>query len=165
MEKLSMLNHNIYLKASNTLEDQLVLLKNPISKGDKTCPQEIIQKIMLRPGLWVSIMDFTPSKAFTLEYEKKQSTIDFGYILSGAMRRQFHSRSTEKMEFENRSGMAGVVFIPESEGILEIQRQQKILVFHIHITPELLHSFLKEDLSILPSAFKTVLDGSKKDLS
>ena len=114
--KTTMSSHSLHSQCSNTFEEQLVYIKHCSGEPHPAFCKKIIQTIKLRPGLWISIMDFTPSAPLTLKYEKKQSTIDFGYLLSGTMRRQIQSRSTERMELQNRAGMAGITFIPESQG-------------------------------------------------
>lgn len=121
--------------------------------------QDIMQRIQLRPGLWLSIMDFISEKPMTLNYEKKQPTIDFGCILAGDMRKRLPGGSGDGLEMNNSAGMGGISFIPEPEGTIEIQADKKVLVCHVHIDPGVLHSLLQEELDVVPPDFKKILEG------
>ncbi|MCP4118653.1 MAG: helix-turn-helix transcriptional regulator [Desulfobacteraceae bacterium] len=132
----------------------------PGPAGEKSVShREVVQRIQLRPGLWLSTMDFMPDRPLTLKYEKKQPTIDFGCILAGEMRKRPHGRSPDRMEMNNGAGTGGIAFIPEPEGALEIQADKRVMVCHAHINPRVLHSLLREELDVVPPDFKKILEG------
>ena len=111
----------MHFQHANTFQEAACLhQKAAVTSLHTAFCKKIIQTIELRPGLWISIMDFYPFKALNpLNMKKKQSTIDFGYLLTGTMRRQIQSRSTKKTEFRNRCRNGGHHFhsrIPRHPG-------------------------------------------------
>jgi AraC-like DNA-binding protein len=66
------------------------------------------------------------------------------------------------MEMSNSAGMGGISFIPEPEGTLEVQADNRVLICHVHIDPQVLHSLLQEELDIVPTAFKKILEGCEQ---
>lgn len=127
--------------------------------------QEIWRETELRPGLWLSVMDVKPEKAVMLRYEKRNPLISFGFVLAGEMWNRLQSPSMPKMELTNRAGLGGILFLPESEGRVEIPAQKRIQMLHVHVDPKLLYSMLQDELGILPSDFKPVVEGANKGYS
>jgi AraC-like DNA-binding protein len=131
----------------------IVTIKNAPEQG-------MLCKTELRSGLWLNVMDIQPEKALMLKFEKKAPYIDFGFVLAGNVKRRFRSASTDSMELNNKAGGGGVLFLPESEGIVEIPARKRLLILHIHVKPQVLHSLLQDELAIAPSDLKPILEGS-----
>ena len=45
------------------------------------------QEICIRPGLWMSMINFASTRPICLEYEKQYPVIDFGFVISGNIRK------------------------------------------------------------------------------
>lgn len=99
-----------------------------------------------------------------LHFERKTPYVDFGFVLTGDVRRSFKSASTDHMELTYKAGRGGVLFMPESEGMVEIPAHQRLLILHVHVRPQVLHSLLQGEPSIIPEDLRPILEGcSRKD--
>ncbi|GBC59673.1 AraC family transcriptional regulator [Desulfonema ishimotonii] len=121
--------------------------------------RKVWNKNELRPGLWLNVIDVKPEKPVIIKYEKKSSLIDFGFVLTGDVRKSCRGMSANKMELNNRAGGGGVSFLPESEGVVEIPGQERIRILHVHVDPGILYSLLQEELDIVPDDFRSVVEG------
>ena len=128
----------------------------------KDCRQlQLLREMRLRSGLWLSVMDVKPEEGVRFRYEKKTPFIDFGFVLTGAMRNNLHSRATGQIEVNNRTGRGGIAFMPHSEGVVEIPAQQKMQILHVHVEPQVMHSLLEGELDVIPPELKPVVEGGE----
>ena len=141
-----------------------VQIKPPdFSDKDNFTYEGIWKSEELRPGIWVSIMDFKPVETITFKYQKHKPLIDLGFILEGDISNSFQSRSADITTIDSNSGMGGVLFAPEAEGTVEIKASKKMQAVHVHIEPELLHSLMQGELGNISTDLKKIVEGSKQE--
>lgn len=119
-----------------------------------------VQEMMLRPGLWLSILDIRPDKALSFRYQRENAYVGFGFVLAGDMCTRVSSASSAAMDLEHRAGLSGIQFMPESEGVVALPAQKRMMILHVHMAPHLLHDLLREELHVLSRDFRRIVEGA-----
>ncbi|WP_160712266.1 helix-turn-helix transcriptional regulator [Halodesulfovibrio sp. MK-HDV] len=120
--------------------------------------ESVWREIELRPGLRVSSFESTPSSDFSFSYQKKNSYLDFGFFLEGAIVNNLYETTTGAHRLENFAGYGGLGFFRELSGMVESAAQVKARIIHLHISPELLYELLVEDIHAVHDDLKNLLE-------
>lgn len=127
-------------------------------RGDATPPR--LRETELRPGFWLSVMDFVPRAAVRFRYEKHYPLVDFSFVLAGDMRNNLHAGPVSAREIANRTGAGGVGFLPGATGLVEIAAGQRLQLLHLHIEPRLLQGLLEGQWDSVPEDFRRAVEGA-----
>ncbi|WP_051249573.1 helix-turn-helix transcriptional regulator [Maridesulfovibrio zosterae] len=120
--------------------------------------EPVWREMKLRPGLRVSAFEGTLSSDFSFSYQKKNTFLDFGFFLEGAIVNNLCETSIGPFRIENFAGYGGLGFFQEMAGSAEPAAQGKVRSIHLHIIPELLHELLAEDIHAVHDDLKNLLE-------
>jgi AraC family transcriptional regulator, transcriptional activator of the genes for pyochelin and ferripyochelin receptors len=145
---------NSYKELSNSINYFKYFHKN------KNLPlQNVRREINIRPGLWLSIIDFSPKEEVYIHYEREEPIITFCFVISGNVKNKVLSERYGEKDSKNKSGLAGIQFLHAPKGIIEILPQKKVKLLYIYMTIEFLQSLLKNDFNMIKPDFRNILEG------
>lgn len=120
---------------------------NPESAADalpeslKNALHEPVRHLEIRPGLSLSLVDFTPTEDFCIDFETDQAPLEFSFHAAGHARyRVFHPGG--KHRFDAAPGLNVASAFPHSEGIMAFFARGPIRMAALHITPEFFQGYL-----------------------
>ncbi|CCK78223.1 helix-turn-helix transcriptional regulator [Desulfobacula toluolica] len=135
----------------------------PFPGSDGSSPNESVswghREVCIRPGLWMSLINFTPSSQVCLEYEKQFPVIDFGFVISGNIQKQSQGPDSYPDELQVRSGISGVRLENRQSGSFVVPAQQEHQILHLHMTLPFFRKVLKDESQVLPKGLRAVLKG------
>ena len=118
------------------------------------------QEICIRPGLWMSMINFSSDTQVCLEYEKQYPVIDFGFVISGGIRKLTGRLGSGPKELQGRSGLSGVRLETGRFGQFTIPADTKLQLLHLHMTLPVFRTLIKQGRTILPPELQEVLKGA-----
>ncbi len=130
-----------------------------VGTGDYFNELNIRREINIRPGLWLTIIDFSPKEKVHIHYEREKPIINFCFIISGGV---INKVLSEKSEAENKSGLAGIQLLYEPKGIIEIPPQKKVILLHVYMTIEFFRSLFKNDFEVIKPDFRSIIEGNSR---
>ncbi len=89
------------------------------------------QEIYIRPGLWMSMINFFSDTPVCLEYEKQYPVIDFGFVISGGIKKHtVCSSGSGPKQMRVKNGSSGVRMENRQTGMFTIpgDAKQQILL-------------------------------------
>lgn len=116
------------------------------------------QEYHVRPGLSVSVFDASLPEDFSFSYCKENPFIDFGFFLEGDFVNEMHDTPIGSLKVDNRAGKSGVGFFREMAGTVNIPARKKTRLVHLHVLPDVLEAMLREDVGIVSSKLRNVLE-------
>jgi len=119
--------------------------------------QKVRQEMNVRPGLWLSKINFFPQQEIHMKYKRKYPVVDFGFVISGDIKKNIEKNSCSLKEQHVKTGINGVQYAREQEGHFTINPGTKQQILHIHASLPFLKGLLENDYSILPPYFKSLL--------
>lgn len=120
-------------------------------------PDKVWERIELRPGLWMSIMEVHPDRTVNIRYQKDPAMIDFGFILSGNIN---HRAESLKDFLKASGGFAGIGYFPGKKGVAKFSGKSIFRTLHLHIKPELLYEMVLDDMDTMPPDFRNIVEGN-----
>lgn len=132
-------------------------------KTDNKIFHNMINKIKIKDDFFLSYLDIKTDEQIAFNYRKEHNLIDFGFIIQGQINNRITNKDFFKDKIQNSKGYGGVMFAPGSKGYINIPKQQRLQILHIHISPELLNSMLNENTDYTSSNFKKILEGKQND--
>lgn len=127
---------------------------------------QVRQEICIRPGLWLSLMNFASSRPISLEYEKKYPVIDFGFIISGNIKKITGGIAPKKDEAGVENGISGIRLAKERSGSFVIQADEEQKILHLHMTLPFFRDIMKHEYKVLPPQLKAIMkEGFQKDFA
>ncbi len=120
------------------------------------------QEICMRPGFWMSMINFSSDTPVCLEYEKQYPVIDFGFVISGSIRKQISRLSSGPKEMSARNGLSGVRLETGQSGKFTIPAETKQQLLHLHMTLPVFRSLIKQGCNVLPPELQEVLKGASQ---
>ena len=120
------------------------------------------QEIFIRPGLWMSMINFFSDTPVCLEYEKQYPVIDFGFVISGGIRNQTTRAGCIPRQMQNRSGISGVRIENRQTGMFTIPGDAKQQILHLHMTLPFFRSLVQHKDAILPDKMQAILKGASQ---
>ena len=128
--------------------------------------QKVRQEMSIRPGLWLSKINFSPQQEIQMRYKRKYPVVDFGFVISGDITKNIDNNPPSSKELHVKSGISGVQYARDQEGRFIINPEKKQQILHIHASLPFLKELLKNEYSILPSYLKSLLkDGIQNNFS
>ncbi len=125
--------------------------------------RQIRSEISLKPGLWMSIIECFPDQRTGIRYEGVDALLNFGFMLSGVVTTKIHSLRTHTIDLENHAGMAGITFLPEPRGLLEIEPGKRVQMLHIHADKGFLRSSLQMDFEDFHPKLRALVEGNHNE--
>ena len=116
----------------------------------------IWHQALLRPGLWISVLDCPAGQPFELGYRKQPAMVDFGFILSGRLNHRWGLRDEPPSDLDGAAGLAGIGYLPGRRGVVAVSGSRPLQAVHIHVAPDLLRRLLDNDLAGLPAGFRSI---------
>lgn len=127
---------------------------------------QVRQEICIRPGLWLSRMNYAVSRPICLEYEKKYPVIDFGFVISGNIKKNTGTRIPGKEEMHLEDGISGVRLASERSGSFVVQADDDQKILHLHMTLPFFRDIMKHEYQVLPPGLRAVMeDRAQEDFS
>lgn len=124
------------------------------------------QEICIRPGLWLSRMNYALSRPICLEYEKKYPVIDFGFVISGNIKKRTGTCAPVKDEIHVEDGISGVRFTKDRAGSFVVQPDNEQKIIHLHMTLPFFRDIMKHEYSALPPELRAIMkEGFQEDFS
>lgn len=119
--------------------------------------QNVHQEISIRPGLWMSSINFTPQEKLQIRYKRQYPVINFGFILSADIKKNIKANPAGTKELNMKDGISGIQYARDQEGVIRINPGKKQQILHIHASIPFLEALLESDRSVLPEALKFIL--------
>ncbi len=120
------------------------------------------QEIYIRPGLWMTMINFSSDRPVCLEYEKQYPVIDFGFVISGNIRKQTSRAGSAPHSPPVKSGISGVRLEKRQTGIFTIPPQAKQQILHLHMTLPFFRKVMNREYKVLPPELQGVLKGDSQ---
>ncbi len=120
------------------------------------------QEICIRPGLWMSMINFASTRPICLEYEKQYPVIDFGFVISGNIRKGIDQTDSNREEGLVRSGISGARLENRQSGTFAIPANRKQQILHLHMTVPLFREMVKQEYKLLPTEMQAVARGASE---
>lgn len=121
------------------------------------------QEICIRPGLWMSTINFFSDTPVCLEYEKQSPVIDFGFAISGGVKKQtVCSSGCSPKQIRVKSGSSSVRMENRQTGMFTIPGAAKQRILHLHMTLPFFRSLVKPGDTVLPLEMQAILKGASQ---
>jgi len=149
-----------------TDQDKLFSFKPSSGTGtdcDKGFRADGHQEICIRPGLWMSMINFFSDTPVCLEYEKQYPVIDFGFVISGGIKRQTVRSGGSPNQIRFGNGISGVRMENRQTGMVTIPGDAKQQILHLHMTLPFFRSLVKQGDTVLPVEMQAILKGGSQN--
>lgn len=145
-----------------TDQDKLFSFK-PSCKTGTDCENNFMagghQEVCIRPGLWMSMINFFSDTPVCLEYEKQYPVIDFGFVISGGIKNRTVCSDCRPKQGRVKNGSSGVRMENRQTGMFTIPGDAKQQILHLHITLPFFRSLVKQGDTVLPLEMQAILKG------
>ena len=131
--------------------------------GSGTPPEnykEIATDFQLRPGLKLSVLDFSPSVETVLHFDIEKTQLIFGYLMLGIAKSAIDHGPGQKMNIKANAGFCGISFLPRLRGSNQYQPGGSVSAIHIEMNPTLLNALMEEDVVDMPPDFRAIVEGT-----
>lgn len=128
--------------------------------SDERLPEDFQTEFVIQEGFSVSLMDFSLSKPLAFSYDRDKPLINFGFALSG---RFSNSIPYSSLEFENRSGISGILCLPRQKGHLRFAPDTPVKVLHVHLSPTLFRELFLGEEDTLPEELVRFLESPSQE--
>lgn len=118
------------------------------------------QEICIRPGLWMSMINFFSDTPVCLVYEKQYPVIDFGFVISGGIKKQTVCSGCAPKLIRLKSGISGVQMANRQTGMLTIPGDSKQQILHLHMTLPFFRGLVTQGETVLPLEMQEILKGA-----
>lgn len=126
-------------------------------EGD--CGKKWANEIQLRPGLKVLITNTTFVENSVIHFDIDRAPLFFCFSLSGKSRSVINHGCRPKTVIDARAGVSHISYFPKCRGFSEFCSEMPMRMMHIQLDPTVLHTFLEEEFDLIPSDFRTLIDG------
>ncbi|MGD9824292.1 helix-turn-helix domain-containing protein [Desulfobacter sp.] len=120
------------------------------------------QEIYIRPGLWMSMINFFSDTPVCLEYEKQYPVIDFGFVISGGIKKQTVHANCGPKQMRVKNGSSGVRVENRQTGMFTIPGAAKQQILHLHMTLPFFRSLVKLGDTVLPLEMQAILKSASQ---
>ncbi|WDP91987.1 MAG: helix-turn-helix transcriptional regulator [Desulfobacter sp.] len=120
------------------------------------------REISIRPGLWMSLINFTSADRISLDYEKQFPVIDFGFVISGNILRRGPGPESRPEPLQVRSGISGTRLETRQSGSFVVPPRQEQQILHLHMTLPFFRSVVKDEAGVLPRGLREALKGDSQ---
>ena len=117
------------------------------------------QEVYIRPGLWMSMINFFSDTPVCLEYEKQYPVIDFGFVISGGIKNRTVCSGCRPKQVRVKNGNSGVRMETRQTGMFTIPGDAKQQILHLHMTLPFFRSLVKQGNTVLPLEMQAILKG------
>jgi len=117
------------------------------------------QEVSIRPGLWMSMINFFSDTPVCLEYEKQYPVIDFGFVISGGIKNRTVCSGCGPKQVRVKNGSSGVRMVNRQTGMFTIPGEAKQQILHLHMTLPFFRSLVKQGGAVLPLEMQEILKG------
>jgi len=117
------------------------------------------QEVPIRPGLWMSMINFFSDTPVCLEYEKQYPVIDFGFVISGGIEKRTVCSGCGPKQVRVKNGSSGVRMVNRQTGMFTIPGEAKQQILHLHMTLPFFRSLVKQGGAVLPLEMQEILKG------
>jgi len=123
--------------------------------------KNIATDFQLRPGLKLSILDFSPPVDTVLRFDIEKTQLIFGYFMLGEAKSAIDHGAGQKMNIKANAGFCGVSFLPRLRGSNKYQTGSSVSTIHIEMEPALLNALMQEEeiADMLPD-FRAIVEGA-----
>lgn len=118
-----------------------------------------VQRIDVKPGLRLNLVDFNPRENFRVAFETDDAPLEFSYHLSGSAFYVITHRHGEN-SFKGKPGLNVVSTFPQSTGTMEFGAHHPVRMIAIHIDPSFFSVYLSEQPDIaVPELERVIQNG------
>lgn len=118
---------------------------------------QIRRETMIRPGLWLSVMNFSADQPMQIAFERRHTVVDFGFALSADMNKQIRAKKAGIIDQKVKSGISGIQYAGEQTGMITIHPETKQQILHIHASLPFLNTILKKETAAMPPFFENLI--------
>ena len=119
-----------------------------------------IQVIRIRPGLKVSILDFSPPVDTVINFDVEHAQLIFGYFFSGRVKSTINYGLSRKMGINAKSSYCGISFLPHLRVSNKFPAGSPVSAIHIQMDPILLNLMVEEEFDYMPTDFRAIVEGT-----
>ena len=120
------------------------------------------QEICIRPGLWMSMINFAATSPICLAYEKQYPVIDFGFVISGNIKKRVEPKNSSREEPLIQSGISGARLENRQSGAFTIPAHTKQQILHLHMTLPFFRGLVKQEYQVLPPELQAIIKGESQ---
>ena len=142
-------------ESSNHPDSYDPLLKNPDDSN-----RSWMQEIRIRPGLKLSILDFSPPVDTVINFDVEHAQLIFGYFFSGAVKSTINHGLSRKMSINAKTGFCGISFLPHLRVSNKFPAGSPVSAIHIQMDPILLSVMIEEEFDYMPTDFRAIVEGT-----
>ncbi len=118
--------------------------------------REMYREISIKDGLWLSYMNSCLPKFTKVKYKKKYPVIDFGFIISGYIKKCYENVSFENGWIDIKDSVSGIQFIKKQTGMFLVGAGRKQKILHLHMTIPFFQRIVRNDNNRLPDYFNNI---------
>lgn len=127
-------------------------------------PERFFKIIPIKPGLSLSFSVNSNNDPPFIEYEVRNTPVEFSFFLSGYCINRINGIGSKKtIKFIHKPGMNTVSSLPNITGDMDFDPGKPIACVGLKIDPNLLFSYLEEKLDQLPKKVLELFDNKKQN--
>jgi len=111
----------------------------------------------IKPGLWLSSIDYAAHEEIRVKYKRQFPVIDFGFVISSNMKRNINNTDSETRELDMTDGISGIQYARHQEGMALFRPGKKQRILHIHVSIPYLKTLFENNHSVLPAELSSIL--------
>ncbi|MEH0021893.1 MAG: helix-turn-helix transcriptional regulator [Desulfobacter sp.] len=119
------------------------------------------REILVREGLWLSMINFAPDRPVCLAYEKRLPVVDFGFVISGNIRKLPGAGNAG--ETRVKSGISGAGFARSRSGTFMIRAREDLQILHLHMTLPFFRAVAGNAAPMMPPGLRAVARGACRE--
>lgn len=112
-------------------------------------------EIELRDGLKIIINEYKPKKNINISFDIQNAPVEIAFCLNGRMSVEFETNSIEnpkdKDTLEVSKGSAAFFYLPNTNGKLNINANEKLTIVSLHCSPKFISQFFDNNTMSLAS--------------
>ena len=126
-------------------------------------PEKFFKIIPVKPGLSLSFIPNWTHDYPRIEFEIKNTPVEFTFCLSGSCVYRINGLDSKKnIEFTYNAGMNIVSFLPNISGDMDVDPEKTMTCVGLKVDPDLLFSYLEENLNQVSKKVLDLFDSHKK---
>lgn len=122
-----------------------------------------LEKLELRPGLILSVLNFKAEADVEVEFELDQSQLVFGCFLTGRAESTMQHRHQNNINTATDGGYCGVSILPELRGVNRFTGGVSVAAVHLVMEPVMMQEMEPDVYGAFPDDMRDIIEG-KQDL-
>ncbi len=119
--------------------------------------KHVRQETAIKPGLWLSRINYAVQEEIRIKYKRQFPVIDFGFVISSNMRRDIDMNDCETKRLKLTDGISGIQYAKDQEGMVGFKPGKIQKILHIHMSIPYLKLLFENNHCVLPAKLSSIL--------